>query len=196
MRDLGLDSDFVAAPVGDLWQSFRMAAPSDATITIRPAVWPQDHAVATLLLHHYARFLVENPAGPVNICLVDYDKELEQLGQRYVEPHAALLLAFLGDQPAGCVAIKLRPDRPGATELKRLWTEPLARGRGMGRALADAAIQWSRSHGAESVLLDTVANAMPDAVRLYRALGFAETDRHNDNPVDNLLFMELRIGPG
>jgi GNAT superfamily N-acetyltransferase len=165
------------------------------SISIRTAVWPEDEAVAVRLLRDYAAFLVGNPAGPVNICLADYDKELELLAQRYVEPHAALLLAFVGVEPAGCVAIKRRVDRPGATELKRLWTEPIARGRGLGRALVESAIAWSRRHGADTVLLDTVPNAMPDAVRLYRSLGFVETSRHNDNPVDDLLFMELQILP-
>jgi GNAT superfamily N-acetyltransferase len=164
-----------------------------SSLSIRTAVWPDDEAAAVRLLRDYAAFLIGNPAGTVNICLVDYDKELELLAERYVEPDAALLLAFLGDEPAGCVAIKSRADRPGNTELKRLWTEPIARGKGLGRALVEAAIAWSRVHGATTVLLDTVPNAMPDAVRLYRSLGFVETVRHNDNPVDNLLFMELRI---
>ena len=170
-----------------------MAAFATGAITIRTAVWPEDEAVAVRLLRDYAAFLIGNPAGTVNICLADYDKELDLLAQRYVEPDAALLLAFAGAEPAGCVAIKQRADRPGATELKRLWTEPVARGLGLGRALAEAAIAWSRAHGAQTVLLDTVGKAMPDAVRLYRALGFVETARHNDNPVEDLLFMELRL---
>jgi carbonic anhydrase len=162
-------------------------------ITLRTAVWPQDEAVAVRLLRDYANFLTHNPAGAVNICLSDYDRELGDLAKNYVEPQATLLLAFLGEEPAGCVAIKQRPDRPGACELKRLWTEPIARGRGLGRALAEAAMAWSRKHGAHTVLLDTVEKAMPDAVRLYRALGFLETERHNDNPVADLLFMERRL---
>jgi carbonic anhydrase len=167
----------------------------EQSVTIRAAVWPQDQAVAQDLLRHYAAFLIGNPAGAVNICLVDYDKELELLAERYVEPHAAFLLAFVGAAPAGCVAIKQRADRPGSNELKRLWTEPVARGTGIGRALAEAAIAWSRDRGAHTLLLDTVARAMPNAVRLYRSLGFVETTRHNDNPVDDLLFMELRLPP-
>ncbi|SEC16657.1 GNAT family N-acetyltransferase [Terriglobus roseus] len=167
-----------------------------SAVTIRAAIWPEDQDVARALLRDYAAFLIGNPAGAVNICLVDYDKELELLAQRYVEPHAALLLAFVGADPAGCVAIKQRADRPGATELKRLWTEPIARGKGLGRALATAAIAWSFQHGADTVLLDTVPKAMPDAVRLYRSLGFVETSRHNDNPVEDLLFMSLHIPPG
>jgi carbonic anhydrase len=163
------------------------------TLSIRAAAWPQDEAVAIPLLRNYAAFLTGNPAGPVHICLTNYEQELQSLSERYAAPHAAFLLAFCEDQPAGCVAIKLRPDRPGATELKRLWTEPQTRGRGVGRALMHAAITWSREHGAKTVLLDTVADAMPDAVRLYRSLGFVETLRHNDNPVDRLLFMKLEL---
>ena len=103
------------------------------------------------------------------------------------------ILAFLDNKPAGCVAIKLRHDRPGATEMKRLWVEPSSRGHSLGRRLAVAAIDWSRDHGYTTVLLDTVPKAMPEAAALYRALGFHETTRHNDNAVPGLAFFEITL---
>jgi len=162
-------------------------------MTIRPAVWPADVSIARRLLRHYADFLIHNPAGAVNICLAGYEEELAALPERYAEPEAVLLLGFMGDEVVGCVAVKQRRDRPGDCEMKRLWTEPAARGTGMGRVLIEAAMAWSRKQGARALLLDTVAEAMPDAVRLYRKMGFVETERHNANPVSGLLFMKMDL---
>ena len=170
-----------------------MSAHEANPIAIRAACWPNDLQVARLLLRHYAEFLIHNPAGAVDICLTDYEEELAALPERYAESEAVLLLGFLGSDAVGCVAVKQRRDRPGDCEMKRLWTEPAARGTGMGRELIEAAIAWSRRQGATTLLLDTVAAAMLDAVRLYRRMGFVETERHNANPVSGLLFMRLDL---
>jgi carbonic anhydrase len=77
--------------------------------------------------------------------------------------------------------------------MKRLWTEPAARGTGTGRALIEEAMAWSRQQGAITLLLDTVASAMPEAVRLYRRMGFEETERHNANLIPGLLFMKREL---
>jgi GNAT superfamily N-acetyltransferase len=160
-------------------------------VQTRPALWPADMAVATALLRDYADFLVHNSAGPVNICLGDYERDLATLPELFSEPYGTLLLAFIADEPAGCVAIKVRHDRPGACEMKRLWVNPAYRGKHLGEILTRAAIDWSRDRGYDTLLLDTVPGAMPHAASLYRALGFRETERHNDNPVDGLVFFEL-----
>lgn len=170
-----------------------MSADQVNPITIRAARWPQDLPAARSLLRRYAEFLIQNPAGAVNICLTGYEEELAELPKRYAETESVLLLGFVGGEAVGCVAVKQRRDRPGDCEMKRLWTEPAARGTGMGKALIEAAMGWSRQHGARTLLLDTVAAAMPDAVRLYRRMGFEETERHNTNPVSRLLFMKAEL---
>jgi carbonic anhydrase len=170
-----------------------MSAADANPITIRAACWPQDLHAAQLLLRHYAEFLLHNPTGPVNICLADYEEELSELPEIYREPEAVLLLAFHADEAVGCVAVKQRKDRPGSCEMKRLWTEPSTRGTGLGRRLIQEAMEWSRAHGATALLLDTVAEAMPDAVLLYRRMGFVETERHNTNPLPGLLFMKVDL---
>lgn len=162
-------------------------------MVIRAATWPDDLETARTLLRHYAHFLATNPAGPVDMCMAGYEEELALLSSRYAEPDAVLLLAFDGDAALGCVAVVQRRDRARACEMKRLWTEPRARGTGLGEALVRAAMTWSREHGAEELLLDTVAAAMPDAVRLYRRSGFEETERHNANPVPGLIFMRAQL---
>lgn len=160
------------------------------TVSIRQAVWPPDEAAAIGLLRNYATHLA---AGQGGICLDGFELELASLSERCSAPNGVLLLAFVNDQPAGCVAIKVRHDRPGCCEMKRLWVETHARSHGLGRSLALAAMDWTRSQGASTLLLDTVPEVMPQAVALYLSLGFCVTDRHNSSAVAGLEFMRLSI---
>lgn len=164
------------------------------TAIVRTAHWPDDVDVATTLLRHYAAYLVSGPRHAAGICLSGYDEELANLSQVWSPPRGVLLLAFIADRPAGCVAIKVRTDRhPLACEMKRLWVEESARSCGLGRSLITAAAEWSRGHGACTLLLDTVPAAMPEAVALYRSLGFTETERHNGNDTAGLVFLQKML---
>ncbi len=161
--------------------------------SVRAAKWPRDEAAAAALLRDYAGYLEGGPNSTAPICATELQDEVACLHMRYVEPEAVLLLAWTGNTAAGCVAVKQIGNRPGACEMKRLWTGTAFRGMGVGRSLAEAGIAWARTHGAHVLLLDTVPAAMPQAVALYRSLGFAQTVRYNENPVADLLFMELRL---
>jgi len=56
-----------------------------------------------------------------------------------------------------------------------------------------AAIDHARAAGAGAIYLDTVPAAMPEANRLYAAMGFVRTERYNDNPVADVVFFQLRF---
>ncbi|MBD5788075.1 GNAT family N-acetyltransferase [Cellulosimicrobium terreum] len=62
---------------------------------------------------------------------------------------------------------------PGGTtaHLSNVCTLARARGRGLGRACVEAAIEWARAADVDSVAL----HATPDAEALYRSLGFTDT---------------------
>jgi putative acetyltransferase len=159
------------------------------------AQWPQDTEEARAMLAHYGQFLAASPVGSTGLCLIGYSAELDALPGKYKEDDADLFLARLQGKVAGCVAVSKRvlPDGRLAAEMKRLWTEPAFRGRGLGRALIDAAIAWARSHGCAALVLDTVGDAMPEAGALYRSLGFEETERFNENPIAGVQFYLLKI---
>ena len=159
-------------------------------VSIRPARWPGDAPLARRLLSNYAAHLA---AGPAKICIADFARELETLTDTWSLPQGVLLLAEVAGRPSGCVAIKVRHDRDHACEMKRLWVEPDARGHSLGRRLSQAAIDWAGEFGADTLLLDTVPAAMPQAAALYAALGFTLTERHNGNPVPGLQFMQLHL---
>jgi ribosomal protein S18 acetylase RimI-like enzyme len=62
-------------------------------------------------------------------------------------------------------------DGPHQFELARMAVDPAYRGRGIGRALAVAALQKARDEGATRVSLGSNTKLAP-AIALYRSLGF------------------------
>ena len=122
-----------------------------------------------------------------------FEMELAGLPGKYAPPRGQLLLALVGDQPAGCVA--LREVDPTRCEMKRMFVYPDQQGQGIGRALAEGVIRDACTMGYKSMLLDTSIR-QPEAQALYRRLGFRNIEPYYDLPValrNWLVFMELPL---
>lgn len=94
-------------------------------------------------------------------------------------PAGYLLLARLDGQPVGCGALKRLG--PSEGEVKRVWTAPEARGRGVASRLMDSLEQLARDVGFGMVKLDT-NRTLVEAQAMYRKRGYREIGRYNDNP--------------
>jgi GNAT superfamily N-acetyltransferase len=108
-----------------------------------------------------------------------------------MQPGGEIFFAVDGDRVLGtCAAI---PREDGTIELAKLAVRPDAQGRGLGRALSVAVIEFARGRGVNRVYLVS-SSILGPALRLYETLGF----RHLPFPwpppyTDADVYMELDI---
>ena len=152
------------------------------------------HAEAAADMEHIRALFTEYQAWlDVDLCFQGFDEEVRNLPGKYAPPHGRLLLARVGAGVAGGVG--MRPLDEGACEMKRLYVRPSWRGRGWGRRLADAIVGKARTCGYARMRLDTLAR-LGEAVTLYRSMGFVEIPPYCENPLADVLYMQLDLRPG
>jgi len=108
-----------------------------------------------------------------------WERELAALPGVYDPPDGALLIAREADVALGCVGFK-RLDGDSC-EMKRMFVAPMARGGGVGRALADDVVARAREADYRQIFLDTSIR-QTEAITLYRTLGFEEVPAYYDVP--------------
>lgn len=59
----------------------------------------------------------------------------------------------------------------------------------------EEALAWARRGQFEAMYLDSVPAAMPEAIRLYQAMGFTQVERYNENPVADVVFFRRPLEP-
>jgi ribosomal protein S18 acetylase RimI-like enzyme len=151
---------------------------------IIPATTPAHLSASRTLFREYERFL------SVDLCFQAFEEELAGLPGKYAPPEGALLLALQDNDVCGCVA--LRKLEPGVCEMKRLYVKPGYRGRGLGRALAEAIIAEAKVKGYAVMRLDTLAQ-LAEAIRLYERLGFYKIAPYYQNPLAGVSYWELNL---
>ena len=148
--------------------------------TLVEAKAPADLDLVRELFAEYARG-VDEPC-----CFTGFERELAQLRELY----PVLILATEAERAAGCVGVRALD---GATaEMKRLYVRPAYRGRGAGRALAEAAIAAARRLRCQRLVLDSLPK-MHHALALYSELGFREIDPYLPEPTPRARCFELRL---
>lgn len=164
------------------------AAELAPVLELATASFPEDLKATRDIFQEYARGL------GVDLCFQNFDEELASLPGEYAPPRGALLLARVNGQVAGCVA--LRPldtsDYPDAAEMKRLYVRPGFRRYGLGRQLAEAALDAARQAGYASVLLDTLDD-MEAARALYEDLGFEPIEPYYHNPIPGAHYLKVDL---
>ena len=140
--------------------------------TIRRAQ-PEDDAAVARELAAYLAFIGEA------LDAHGLDHDIAQWQVAYDGRSGVLLVVA---DPAGEVVgtAAVRTLEPGIGELKRMWLRPACQGGGVGRRLMDSCFDEARRLGCRALRLDTMAK-LAAAVHLYRAYGFSEIPRYNDN---------------
>lgn len=153
--------------------------------------------------------MVNNPpsTSEIEIRLVRFDSPdarrlitaaLADLGQRYggggdetpvradefVPPAGSFLVAYLAGQPAGCGGWRSFGDAGEVAELKRMYTAPEARGRGVARRVLAAVERSAREQGRKRIVLECGVR-QPEAIALYESSGYQPIENfgyYRDSP--------------
>lgn len=153
-------------------------------IEIRPAELPGDLGAVRRLFREYAASL------DIDLCFQGFEAELASLPGNYAPPGGRLILAWDDGRAVGCVA--LRPIDADACEMKRLYVQPEARARHLGRRLAVRICHEARGAGYRRICLDTLPS-MSAAIRLYSSMGFRPIEPYVFNPVEGAIFLGLDL---
>jgi DNA-binding MarR family transcriptional regulator/GNAT superfamily N-acetyltransferase len=106
-------------------------------------------------------------------------------------PGSGIWLAYLEDKVVGCVVLRRLAAIPLASECKRLYVKPSARGNRIADKLLDAQEAFARSQGVKWIYLDSYDD-LKTAISLYERRGYQRCERYNDNP-QATLFMRKHI---
>ncbi|MCC7274398.1 MAG: GNAT family N-acetyltransferase [Alphaproteobacteria bacterium] len=156
---------------------------SGGAVLIRPAAAGDLETVRALFREY------EGSLG-ISLDFQGFATELAGLPGAYAPPAGALLIAEAAGAAAGCVALR-RLDAATA-EMKRLYVREPARGSGLGRRLAEAAMAAARAAGYPNMRLDTLGH-LEAAIALYGALGFVEIPPYGSALLAGMRFFERRL---
>jgi ribosomal protein S18 acetylase RimI-like enzyme len=134
-----------------------------------------DAAAIGRLLHDFNREFDEPTPAP--------DALAARMGELLASGEVAVLLT--GSGPDGLVVLRFRPAIwTPALEcyLAELYVAPAQRGRGLGRALLEGAIELARDEGADHMDLGTSEDDVA-ARALYESLGFSNREGRPDGPI-------------
>lgn len=157
----------------------------DTTVTLRDAR-PDEMDAVRALFREYESWLA------FDLCFQSFEAELAALPGRYAPPSGRLLLAEVGGEVAGVIALRAF-DEDGVCEMKRLWVRPVFQGHGVGRALAERLVAEARAIGYRAMRLDTLPDRMKSANALYDSLGFRDIPAYYANPLPGVRYMELAL---
>ncbi len=166
-----------------------MTDQSEVVIVRWPGQAPSsEDGLAGLLAAYHLRTEAEKGAA-----VADVDGLPERYRAEISDPRAAfasdvVLVALSGGAAVGCVVVTAPAG--GRSEIKRLWTDPEFRGRGIASGLLRVALARAAEGGVSSVRL-SVWEWRVGAVALYERFGFVVTESWDGR--DQLVCMECVV---
>lgn len=140
---------------------------------------PAGEAARHCLTRYYAELDARFPGG------FEVARSRDPDANDMIRPRGAFFVAMSDGLPVGCVGLKGAGD--GNAEIKRLWVDRGARGLGLAQRLMAEAEEAARTLAIRTLRLDT-NRALPEAARFYRAAGWREIERYNDDPYAEIFF--------
>ncbi len=130
-------------------------------LTVTPVAYT--HVAAQRLIAATLADLAERYGGDGDATPVD--------PAQFDRPRGIFLLAWLDGAAVGCGA--WRSSSEDAAEIKRMYTAPGARGRGVARAVLGALEATAREAGKRRMILET-GDKQPEAIGLYESSGYLQ----------------------
>ena len=104
-----------------------------------------------------------------------------------------VVVSYEGDKPVGCGAIK--EYAPGVMEVKRMYTLPTHRGKGVASQILSELETWATELKYETCILET-GKKQPEAIALYKKSGYYIIPNYGQYAeVENSVCFEKRINP-
>ncbi len=126
-----------------------------------------------------------------DLCFQRTDEELVSPLKKYSPPDKSLLLAYINDTPAGCIALQPLKEE-GVCEMKRLYVRPGYRGKGIADTLVEKLLVEAKQKGYKKMVLDTLERLQP-AIKLYIKHGFVNTSAYYQNPLPGVVYMQRSL---
>jgi putative acetyltransferase len=143
-----------------------------------------EYGIVKTLFLEYAEWL------NFDLCFQGFEEELKNLETVYGKPCGCILLAYVKNVAAGCVALRRIDDT--TCEMKRLYVKKEFRGLKIGRMLSNEIVGTAVKKGYKIMRLDTLER-MNEAVNLYVSMGFKRTEPYRGNPLPDVIFMQLKL---
>lgn len=119
----------------------------------------------------------------------DFEGMLAAFSDHFNPPTGECLLARLDGRPVGLLMLKRVDDE--TCEMNRMYVDPSARGRGVGRALCERLFREAWALGYRTMRLSALYRH-DEALSLYASLGFERCpsfEKHHDEGDDRLVCM-------
>jgi putative acetyltransferase len=103
-----------------------------------------------------------------------------------------VVVAYENDQPVGCGAIK--EFEPGTFEIKRMYTSPESRGKGIASKVLTELENWATELSYKKCILET-GKKQPEAISLYKRNGYGLIPNYGQYAnVENSICFEKQLG--
>jgi len=150
-----------------------------------PEQGPSADRFAELLAAYHLSTEAEKGAAVIDVAGLPDRYRAEVLDPRATFADDVVLMALSGETAVGCVVVTAPV--VGRSEIKRLWTAPAFRGRGVAAGLVGAALAHAAESGVSTVGL-SVWQWRTAAIALYERLGFTVVESWEQR--DELVCME------